>query len=68
MSSDSLNRFRAFVEKAGRGFPSCPLPGRGTSWMSDLQKYRLVKAPQGSPAWNQAYEEVMFQQGEGLPF
>ncbi len=35
--------------------------------MSNLQKYRLVRAPQGSPAWNQAYEEVMFQQGEGLP-
>ncbi len=32
-----------------------------------LKRYRLVKPPTGSPAFNQAYEEMVFRQGEGLP-
>jgi lipoate-protein ligase A len=34
--------------------------------MSD-PRYRQVSPPQGSPAFNQAYEELVFHQGEGLP-
>ncbi|MGI6694757.1 MAG: lipoate--protein ligase family protein [Christensenellales bacterium] len=29
--------------------------------------YRRVLPPQGNPAYNQAYEELVFRQGEGLP-
>ena len=32
-----------------------------------FKAYRLVKPPTGSPAYNQAYEELVFRQGEGLP-
>lgn len=31
------------------------------------KRYRLVRPPEGDPAYNQAYEELVLRSGEGLP-